>query len=135
MLKPGVIFTDDSADFRGSPLPGANRALLGVDFVIVDRRVSPVGGTAISTGVIASTQGLLELSDSALLTVGAFELFLALLSFLLSRMLFGSPLTWADLFNPEELEPEFDSANTLELMLDVSIVSPLFGDLPRPEMS
>jgi hypothetical protein len=36
---------------------------------------------------------------------------------------------------PEELEPELDSAAVLELILDVSIVSPLLGDLPLPERS
>ena len=36
---------------------------------------------------------------------------------------------------PDELEPELESAAVLELILDVSIVSPLLGDLPLPEMS
>lgn len=89
---PGVVCMDNSADCGVSPLPDGNLALLGVDFVIVGLRVSVVDGTAISIGVIASTQGLFEFS-SALVVAGVLALFLALLSFLLSRILFGSPLT------------------------------------------
>jgi hypothetical protein len=97
--------------------------------VIVGRRVSPVL-TMISEGVMASAQGLLEGCSVA-------TLFPALLSLRLSLMLFGSPLTALFLTSPDELEPELDSApaTVLELTLDVSIVSPLFGDLPLPAIS
>lgn len=50
-------------------------------------------------------------------------------------MVRGSPLIAWFLAKPEELDPELDSPTVLELTLDVSIVSPRFGDLPRPEMS
>lgn len=99
---------------------------------MVGLRPRVVVGTAISAGVIASCQGLFEgSSDVAVL--------LALLSFLLSRILLDSPVTFLDLTRPDELEPEFDSPAVpefiLELMLEVSIVSPLLGDLPLPEVS
>lgn len=82
-----------------------------------------------SEGVIASAQGLFEGSSGTTLLP-------ALLSLRLSLMLFGSPLTALFLARPEELEPELDSpAAVLELMLDVSIVSPGFGDLPLPATS
>lgn len=94
VLGPGVVCMDNSADFGVTPLPlpGGNLALLGVDLLIVGFRLSTVDGTVISAGVIASTQGLFEFS-SALVVAGVLVLFLALLSFLLSRILFGSPLT------------------------------------------
>lgn len=73
---------------------------------------------------MASAQGLFEGSSVATLLP-------ALLSLRLSLMLFGSPLTAAFLTRPEELEPELDSpAAVLELILEVSIVSPLLGDFP-----
>jgi hypothetical protein len=80
-----------------------------------------------SEGVIVSAQGLFEGSSDTILLP-------ARLSLRLSLMLFGSPLTALFLANPEELEPEFDSAPAavLELILDVSMVSPRFGDLPLP---
>jgi len=90
--RPGVVCMDNSADFGASALPGGNLALLGVDLFTVGFRLSTVDGTVISAGVIASTQGLFEFS-SALVVAGILVLFLALLSFLLSRILFGSPLT------------------------------------------
>lgn len=92
VLGPGVVCMDRSADLGASALPGGNLALLGVDLLTVDFRPSTVEGTVISAGVMASTQGLLELS-SALVVAWVLVLFLALLSFLLSRILFGSPLT------------------------------------------
>ena len=83
-----------------------------------------------SEGVMASAQGLFEGSSATTLLP-------ALLSLRLSLILFGSPLTALFLTRPEELEPELDSApaTVLELILDVSIVRPLFGDLPLPAIS
>lgn len=83
-----------------------------------------------SEGVTASAQGLFEVSSATTLLP-------ALLSLRLSLILFGSPLTALFLTRPEELEPELDSApaTVLELTLDVSMVSPLFGDLPLPAIS
>jgi hypothetical protein len=52
-----------------------------------------------SAGVMDSAQGLFDASGTLLV----------LLSFLLSRMLFGSPLTARALVNPELLDPELDS--------------------------
>ena len=98
---------------------------------MVGLRVSPVPlGTMISEGVMASAHGLLEDSSTAIL-------FPVLLSLLLSRMLFGSPLTALVLVKPEELDPELESPTVrlLEVILDVSMCSPLFGDLPLSEMS
>lgn len=111
-----------SADLGASP--GNDLPLLGVDFVIVGLLASPpLAGTTISEGVIASAQGLFEVSS---------WIFLVLLSVLLSRILFGSPLTCCERIKPDELEPELDeSAIVLELTLEVSIVNPKFGDLPR----
>lgn len=54
-----------------------------------------------SEGVIASAQGLFDASST-----GAVVALLVLLSLLLSRILFGSPLTAGFLVNPEELDPE-----------------------------
>ena len=88
-------------------------ALLGVDLVIVGRLVSPAEGTTISAGVIDSAQGLFEASSAVARLV--------LLSVRLSRILFGSPLTWLARARPDELEPELDSAATLELILEVSM--------------
>jgi hypothetical protein len=124
----GVLCDDTSVDLGVSVL--FDLALLGVDLVIVGRRVSPVL-TMMSEGVIASAQGLFEVSSAT-------TVFLALLSLRLSFILFGSPLTAVFLTRPDELEPELDSpAALLELILDVSMVSPLLGDLPLPaiEMS
>jgi hypothetical protein len=104
------VCCDVSADFGVSTW--WDLALLGVDLVIVGRLVSPVEGTTISAGVIDSAQGLFEASSAARLV---------LLSVRLSRILFGSPLTWLDRARPDELEPELDSAATLELILEVSI--------------
>ena len=91
------------------------------------------GGTTISDGVIASTQGLFETSSADT------NLFPLLLSLLLSRMLLPSPLTAGCLLRPDELDPEFDScAAELDAILiaEVSITSPLFGDLaPRTSSS
>ena len=97
--------------------------------MIVGLRASPpLGGTTISDGVIASAQGLFEGSSVALLV---------LLSFLLSRILLGSPLTARDLAKPEELDPELDeSATVLEPILATLEVSMRrFGDLPPPAIS
>jgi hypothetical protein len=70
-----------------------------------------------SDGVTASAQGLFEVSSG-----GATALLLVLLSVLLSRILFGSPLTAWALANPEELDPELDESTTvLEVILEVSI--------------
>lgn len=109
------------------------RPLLGVDLVIVGRRASELEGRVMSTGVMASAQGLLEVSSSAT----AFPL---LLSLLLSRIVFGSPLTAPALLNPEDVDPELDSGMlalefALEVILEVSMVRPLLGDLPLPEGS
>ena len=87
-----------------------------------------------SEGVIASTHGLFELSSTTVV-------FLALLSLLRSRILLDSPLTWFALAKPAELDPEWDSVVVFEaavdatLGVDVSIVRPGFGDLPRPARS
>lgn len=85
--------------------------------MIVGLRPSVVVGTTISEGVIASAQGLFDVSS------GATALLLVLLSVLLSRILLGSPLTARALANPEELDPELDdsAANALEVILEVSI--------------
>lgn len=77
---------------------------------------------------MASAHGLLEGSSVT-------ALLLVLLSVLLSRILFGSPLTACALAKPDELDPELDSAAVLELTLEVSMWSPRFGDLPLPAMS
>jgi hypothetical protein len=112
--------------------PLANLELLGVVLFTVCRRPSIVLGTEISEGVIASAQGLFELSSATIALR-------ALLSLLLSRILRDSPLTCCDLAKPELLEPEFDSPvvvdGAVEATLDVSIVSARFGDLPRPPTS
>ena len=83
---------------------------------MVGLRASPLlPGTTISDGVIACAQGLFEGSSVALLV---------LLSFLLSRILLGSPLTARALAKPEELDPELDeSANVLEPTLAILEVS------------
>lgn len=84
-------------------------------------------GTTISEGVMASAQGLLD---------GSSVFLLVLLSVLRSLILLGSPLTARVLVRPEELDPEFeDSANVLEPTLDVSMVRPKLGDLPRETVS
>lgn len=116
-----------SADPGVSP-PAENLELRGVDFLMVGLRPRIVDGTAISDGVIASTHGLLEFSSAEVVL-------LALLSFLLSRILFDSPLTCFALASPDELEPELDSVTVLEATLEVSIVSPRFGDLPLPDIA
>ena len=70
-----------------------------------------------SEGVMASAQGLFEVSS------GAIALFLVLLSVLRSRILLGSPLTaWARA-NPEELDPELDESPiiVLDVILEVSM--------------
>jgi hypothetical protein len=86
--------------------------------VIVGLRVSPVPvmGTIMSEGVIASAHGLFDASSTTML-------FPVLLSHLLSRMLFGSPLTAFALVKPEELDPELESPTVcaLEAILDVSM--------------
>lgn len=79
--------------------------------------------------MIASAQGLFDKSS---LPEGFLRV---LLSVLLWRMVRGSPFTACVLANPEELDPELESATVLELTLDVSIVSPRFGDLPLPATS
>ena len=86
--------------------------------------------TMMSDGVMDSAQGLFEGSSVTTLLP-------ALLSLRLSLILLGSPLTALFLARPEELEPELDSVpgTVLEPILDVSIVSPLFGDLPLPAIS
>jgi len=77
-----------------------------------------------SDGVIASAQGLLDASSTGAVA------FLVLLSLLLSRILFGSPLEARLLVSPEELDPEVDSAATvLDVTLDVSICRDPSGDL------
>jgi hypothetical protein len=128
---PGVFRCVSSAEFGVSP-PLANLELLGVVLLTVCLRPRMVLGTAISEGVMASTQGLFEFSSDEVI-------FLALLSLLLSRILLESPLTWLDLARPEEPDPELDSAvvvdGTVEATLEVSIVSPLLGDFPRPVTS
>ncbi len=76
--------------------------------------------------MIESAQGLFEASETLLV----------LLSFLLSRMLFGSPLIARALDNPEVLDPELDSGLSileLTLELEVSMDNPGFGDLPLPD--
>lgn len=84
-----------------------------------------VGGTTISAGVIASAQGLFDAASLIALLV--------LLSFLLSRMLFGSPLLAGVRVNPDALDPEFDSVLCiLEFTLEVSICNSGCGDLPLP---
>lgn len=114
----------------GSPAELGNLALLGVALLIVGLLPRAVEGGTISTGVMASTHGLLEFSSA---TVAA--LFRALLSFLLSRMLFDSPLTCFALAKPAVLDPEFDSLAVLELILVVSILSSRFGERPLPDTS
>ena len=83
-----------------------------------------------SEGVMASAQGLFDCSSATTLLP-------ARLSLRLCLMLFGSPLNAPALAKPEELEPELESApaTVLELALDVSIVSPRFGDFPLPKIS
>jgi len=87
------------------------------------------GGTILSLGVIDSAQGLFEGSSAILFPV--------LLSLLLSRMLFGSPFMAWCLAKPDVLEPELESgaAELDATLLEVSITSPLFGDLPLLEAS
>ena len=80
----GVLCWEASDDFGVTVW--LDLALLGVDLVMVGLRESPPRWTLISEGTMASAQGLLE---GASVTV----LFPALLSLLLSRILFGSPLT------------------------------------------
>lgn len=120
-------------DVDDSPVLGVslwlNRPLLGVDLVIVGFRLSTVEGTTMSEGVMASAQGLLDISS---LEEGCLRV---LLSVLLWRMVLGSPFTACVLAKPEELDPELDSVTVLELTLEVSIVSPLFGDLPLTAIS
>jgi hypothetical protein len=117
-----------SVDFEGSTrwdLP-----LLGVDLGIAGLCPGTVGGTKMSDGVMASAQGLFDVSS------GAAVLLLVLLSVLLSRILLGSPLTAWALASPEELDPElFESRTVLEVILDVSIWSPRLGDLPLTDKS
>lgn len=123
----GVECEDISADLGVSAW--LDLALRGVDFVMVGRRVGPVL-TMISEGATAAAQGLLDGPSGTAFC-------LALLSLRRSLMLFGSPLTALFLANPEEFEPEFDStpAPLLEVTLDVSMLSPLLGDLPLPAIS
>ena len=100
-------------------------ALLGVDFVIVGRRLRTLEGTTISDGVMASAQGLFDGSSRAIAPL------LVWLSDLLSRILFGSPRTAWALANPDELDPELDrSVGAVDVAFDVSIWSPPLGDLP-----
>ena len=84
--------------------------------------------TMISEGVTASAHGLFDGSSVTAVPLPA------LLSLRLSLILLGSPLIALFRARPEELEPEFDSppAAVLELILEVSIVSPGFGDLRLP---
>jgi hypothetical protein len=90
--------------------------------LIVGLLVRPVMGTTISEGVMASAQGLFEASSTGAVALRV------LLSLLLSRMLFGSPLTARFRVNPDELDPECESGPAvLELTLDVSICNS--GDL------
>jgi hypothetical protein len=111
------VFWPTVFDEFGVSMPWNERPLRGVDFVIVGRLPSTVIGTTISDGVMASAQGLFDGSGS--------DVFLpVLLSLLLSRMLLGSPLTARARYNPDELEPEFESGATLVVTLDVSICNP-----------
>lgn len=97
--------------------------------MIVGLRPSTVIGTMISDGVMASAHGLFECSSTALALP-------VLLSLLLSRMLLGSPRTARVLARPDELLPDVDSLGGGEkAVVDVSIVSPRFGDLPRDARS
>lgn len=128
---PGVFKYVVSADC-GVSAPAENLELLGVVLFTVCLRPKTVFGTEISDGVIASTQGLFEISS-------ADDAFLALLSLRLSRILLDSPLTCGALVKPELLDPEYDSVvefeTTVEETLVVSIVSPRLGDRPRPAIS
>jgi hypothetical protein len=99
------------------------RALRGVDLLIVSLLPSTVIGAVISAGVIASAQGLLDGSSNGTALP-------CLLSLLLSRMLFGSPRMARDLINPAELPVELNSDVVLLAGgVDVSMRRPGFGDL------
>lgn len=116
----GVLWLDISADFGVSTF--SDLALLGADVGTAGLRPRIVRGGAVSDGVIASTQGLLELSSAIR--------FPLLLSLLLSRMLFVSPFTAGCLVKPEDVDAVIDSGHVvLELTtLVVSITSPLLGE-------
>lgn len=99
----GVVLLFDLAEF-GVSWFWVNRALLGVDLLIVGLRPSTViGGTTISEGVMASCQGLLEVSSRAIC-------FPVLLALLLSRILIGSPRTASLLGKPEDPGTDMNSA-------------------------